>query len=110
LTIGRTDTVSWERAMNPHERLFSIPLAAAMTLLAACSPTADPEEAAISTQVKAALQADEVIRGAPIVVDTHEGTVTLSGTVGTRADRQRAEQIALKVEGVRMVRNKLDAN
>lgn len=96
--------------MNLQQEFTSLLLGAAMALLAACSPTADREEAAISTQVKSALQADEVIKGAPIVVDTHDGTVTLSGTVSTRADRQRAEQIALKVEGVRMVRNKLDAN
>jgi osmotically-inducible protein OsmY len=39
------------------------------------------------------------------LVDTLKGKVTIYGTVGTTADRTRAEQTVRKVDGVKSVRN-----
>lgn len=65
------------------------------------------DDATLTTKVKAALLADEQVKGTQINVDSSNGTVTLSGAVGTPAHKQRAEQLAMNVEGVRTVRNNL---
>jgi osmotically-inducible protein OsmY len=40
-------------------------------------------------------------------VDVKNNVVTLRGTVATKADRTKAEQIARTTEGVKSVRNQL---
>ena len=61
------------------------------------------EDAAITGKVKAALIAAPEVSGTAIDVDTQGQVVSLQGTV--EAARQRAEEIARKIEGVRDVRN-----
>lgn len=65
------------------------------------------DDATLTTKVKAALLADEMVKGTQINVDSSNGTVTLNGAVSTPTHKQRAEQLALNVEGVRTVDNKL---
>ena len=65
------------------------------------------DDATLTTKVKAALLADELVKGTQIDVDSSNGTVTLNGAVSTPTHKQRAEQLALNVEGVRTVQNKL---
>lgn len=67
------------------------------------------DDATLTTKVKAALLADEMVKGTQINVDSSQGAVTLSGTVSTPAHKQRAEQLALNVEGVRAVQNNITA-
>lgn len=65
------------------------------------------DDATLTTKVKAALLADEMVKGTQINVDSANGTVTLNGAVSTPTHKQRAEQLAMNVEGVRNVQNKL---
>ncbi|MEO5670575.1 MAG: BON domain-containing protein, partial [Ramlibacter sp.] len=66
--------------------------------------TADKvDDAAITTNVKAAIAAEKDLSAARIGVDTSNGKVTLSGPVPTIAARGRATEVAGKVKGVTSV-------
>jgi hyperosmotically inducible protein len=64
-------------------------------------------DAGITTKVKSKLLADPDVSGLRIDVDTLDGVVTLSGTVGSAAERMRALDLAGKVENVKRVEDKL---
>jgi osmotically-inducible protein OsmY len=65
-------------------------------------------DAATTTKVHAQLAADEGLRTlTSINVDTENGVVRLHGEVPTAAAKQRAEEVARKVDGVTSVRNEL---
>jgi osmotically-inducible protein OsmY len=81
--------------------LCSIALCAAAFL--GCAAT-DP---GITTKVKSKLAADEVVSASKIDVTTRDKVVTLSGTVGSDAERERAVQLARQTEGVANVENRL---
>ncbi len=68
------------------------------------------DNAALTTKVKAALLADELVKGTQINVDSSDGVVTLNGTVDNTAHMQRAEQVARGVSGVTSVKNNLTAS
>lgn len=57
----------------------------------------------ITTKVKSSLLADHVTKGLNIGVKTMNGTVSLSGTVGSQAEFDRAVQIAKNIKGVKDV-------
>ena len=63
---------------------------------------------AIEAGVKARLAADPVVHSRQIDVDSHEGTVTLSGRIDTREERQHAMQVAASTEGVLRVIDHLE--
>jgi len=65
------------------------------------------EDAALTTAVKTKFLADSAVKGTKIDVDTSDGIVTLSGTVGSRAEADRAVKIAQQTDGVKKVVNKL---
>jgi hyperosmotically inducible protein len=65
------------------------------------------DNAALTTKVKAALLADELVKGTQINVDSDNGVVTLKGTVDSPTHMQRAEQLAKGVSGVTRVQNNL---
>ena len=67
------------------------------------------DNAALTTKVKTALLADELVKGTQINVDSNNGVVTLSGAVDSPAHMQKAEQIAKGVSGVTRVQNNLNA-
>jgi osmotically-inducible protein OsmY len=54
----------------------------------------------IEAGVKARLAADPVVHSLQIDVDSHKGTVTLSGKVDSREERNHAMQVASSTEGV----------
>ncbi len=66
--------------------------------------------APLDATVRARLGADPALRGAPISVSAAGGTVTLSGTVATAAQRAAAERTARSVAGVSAVNNQLKVN
>jgi osmotically-inducible protein OsmY len=66
--------------------------------------TAEDEQ--ITARIKAAYAADSV-RADSINVDVMRGMVTLSGTVGSAAERDKAVQIANKTSGVFEVKDRL---
>jgi osmotically-inducible protein OsmY len=78
-------------------------------LLAACGKTVGEtiDDASITTRVKTALLNDLAVGVQRIDVDTFKGVVTLSGVVDSPADRDKAIEIAKKVEGVRDVKSTL---
>jgi hyperosmotically inducible periplasmic protein len=65
------------------------------------------EDAAVTAKVKSALIAEPNLKARSIDVDTTGGVVTLKGTTENAEQKQRAEQVAASVEGVRSVRNEL---
>ena len=65
------------------------------------------DDASITTRVKTALLNDLAVGVQKIDVDTFKGVVTLSGAVETAADRDKAIDIARKIEGVRDVKSTL---
>ena len=67
------------------------------------------DNAALTTKVKTALLADELVKGTQINVDSNNGVVTLSGAVESSAHMQKAEQIAKGVSGVTRAQNNLNA-
>lgn len=67
------------------------------------------DDGAITEKVKAAIAADAALAGADISVETSQGQVQLSGTVGSAGDIQKATALAFSVSGVKKVQNNLKA-
>jgi hyperosmotically inducible protein len=78
-------------------------------LVAACGKSVSEtiDDASITTRVKTALLNDLAVGVQRIDVDTFKGVVTLSGVVDGAAERDKAIEIAKKVEGVRDVKSSL---
>ncbi|MGB5330974.1 MAG: BON domain-containing protein [Woeseiaceae bacterium] len=62
-------------------------------------------DSAITTKIKGKYVADTIVSVFNIGVRTWEGTVTLSGTVGSYVAREQAESIAKGTNGVKAVNN-----
>ncbi|HET9023407.1 MAG TPA: BON domain-containing protein [Burkholderiaceae bacterium] len=77
---------------------------------ATAQASAAVDDAAITTKVKAALLADDQVKGTQINVDTNGGTVKLTGTVDSATQVARAMEIARGVNGVQKVENNLTAS
>ena len=60
-----------------------------------------------SSRVKAALAADTQYKYDGVSVETFKGTVQLSGFVNTKVQKNRAGDLATKVEGVKEVQNNI---
>jgi osmotically-inducible protein OsmY len=58
------------------------------------------DDAALTAQVKTALQSDPSLRSQSIEVDTKNATVTLSGAVDSAATKAKANEVAAAVNGV----------
>ena len=65
------------------------------------------KDSALTAKVKSALAADVGLSTLKIDVDSSGNTVTLKGTVDSADKKQRAEEVARKVDGVATVRNQL---
>jgi len=63
------------------------------------------DDAVITTKVKAAVLGEPTLKSAEINVETLKGTVQLSGFVNSRADIDKAVQVAKAVKGVKSVKN-----
>ena len=57
-------------------------------------------EAAITAKIKAKMALDDSIKARAIDVSTNDATVTLTGKVGSRAERERAVALARETAGV----------
>jgi hyperosmotically inducible periplasmic protein len=68
------------------------------------------DDGVITTKVKSALLADDMVKGLDINVDTMNGTVTLNGTVDNQAQADRAVQVTKGIEGVANVQSNLVVN
>jgi osmotically-inducible protein OsmY len=74
------------------------------TAFAASKPVSDDF---IYDTIKQKLAADPVVKGGAIEVVIKDGAVTLRGKVEEEKQRNKAEKIAKKVEGVKSVVNEL---
>ncbi len=86
----------------------------AVAALQACAPhhvspqgTAAYDDATITTRVKTALLNDPQINALKIDVNTSQGVVTLTGSARSKADEQKAVQLAKGVQGVKDVKSNL---
>ena len=88
-------------------------VAAALFLSAACSrddgKTAGQtiDDSAITAKVKTSFAKDPGVRAVDVKVDTHLGTVQLSGWADSATEKARAEELAKAVPGVKTVENKI---
>ena len=65
------------------------------------------EDATITARVKTALLNDTQVNATRIDIVTTNGVVTMSGTVRSKAEEQRAIQLARQVSGVKDVKSTL---
>jgi len=65
------------------------------------------EDSVITTKLKTAIVADMILKDTNISVDTKTGTVMLTGSVTTDAQKDHVAKIAQALEGVKKVDNKL---
>jgi len=76
-----------------------------VALLGACQK--GPDDAALTTSVKAQMAAQSQALASMVNVETKEGVVTLTGTVDNDAAKRQAEQAAKGVANVKSVVNNL---
>ena len=100
--------------MNLRTPLAAMVAAAALIVTSGCAVTRGQEttgayvdDAAISTQVKAKMVEDKNVDAAAIKVDTLNGEVLLSGFAKNSTEKNTAESIAMKVHGVKSVKNQI---
>ena len=93
------------------QRIASFLIAAALTTACAGSgvrPASNPmDDASITAQVKTVLLNDPQVNATKIDVSTSGGVVTISGTVRSKPEQDRAVQLARQVNGVKDVRANL---
>jgi hyperosmotically inducible protein len=75
--------------------------------LAGAANAVQPPDAWVTTKVKMSLLTSEGVSSRNVQVDTVEGRVTLHGSVPTKAEKARAQEVASKIDGAREVRNLL---
>ena len=61
----------------------------------------------LTTKIKAKMALDDSVKALGLDVDTRNGVVTVSGTVRSEAERQRALALARETEGVTQVIDRL---
>ena len=100
--------------MNLRSPLAAMVAAVALVVTSGCAVTRGQEttgayidDAAISTQVKAKMVEDKNVDAAAIKVDTLNGEVMLSGFAKNATEKNTAESIAMKVHGVKSVKNQI---
>ena len=100
--------------MNSLRKWVSVVTCVGALFIAGCAGGPDSrstgeviDDTAIHTKVKAALINDPVTQGTKMNVDVVRGIVYLDGAVNGDVAKQKAEEIARGVEGVRGVENKL---
>jgi osmotically-inducible protein OsmY len=78
-------------------------------LVAACGKTVGDtmDDATITTRVKTVFVNDPVVGALRIDVDTFKGVVTLSGRVKTKAEEEKAIELARTIKGVVDVKSTL---
>ena len=86
-------------------------IAAALTMLAALSTTAvadrDRDDASITAEIQTRFAGDRTVGAASIKVETRNGEVVLSGVARDWTEKTCAEQLALKVDDVRTIKNEI---
>jgi len=88
--------------------------AVAVSTITGCAGTATRDstgeyvdDATITAKVKTAFVRDDTVKALDVKVETFKGVVQLSGFVDTSAQKNRAEELAKMVAGVKSVENNL---
>jgi len=98
--------------MNARRVAAALAVAATLVVGAGCAEMRGREgvgayvdDASITTTVKARLVEDKTVDAEAIQVETAHGNVVLSGVARTSLEKSTAENIAIKVKGVKTVQN-----
>ena len=98
--------------MRPISRVFTFVLPVLLASLLGCAGTSTKEgtgeyvdDTVVTTKVKAEIFKEPSLKSAEINVETFKGTVQLSGFVNSRADINKAVEVARGVAGVKSVEN-----
>jgi len=98
--------------MRTHGRHFVLSMALIVSLacMTGCGKTVAQkiDDAGVTTRVKTALLNDPEIKAQTINVDTVQGVVTLSGTVRSPQEREKAVTVARRAPGVADVKSALE--
>ncbi len=93
---------------------FSVAFFLALTLMAAAGCASTPkhegtgeyvDDSVVTTKVKTALVNDPEVSAREVNVETFKGVVQLSGFVKSRAEMNKAIEVARGVSGVKSVKN-----
>lgn len=102
------------KALSRHV-LLACCIGSAAVLSSACAPTEDRpstgqyiDDSAITAKVKVKLLEDPLTKGLKINVSTFKGEVQLSGFIESKQAKDRAEELAKSVGGVKSVKNNLE--
>jgi len=100
--------------MITRTTIAAMTAAAALFVLPGCAVTRGQssvgeyiDDATITTQVKARMVENKQVDAAAISVETLNGTVMLSGFAKSSLEKETAEGIARKVNGVKSVKNEI---
>lgn len=91
--------------MNTH--IVAAALALGLCLNSSAAFGADTPDGWITMKTKIALMTTNNVSAADLNVDSVNGVVTLHGKVATPAEKEKAEQVAAKIDGVKSVKNLL---
>jgi osmotically-inducible protein OsmY len=98
--------------MRTSNRTVPFIAAIALASVLGCASTATQEgtgeyfdDTVITTKVKTAILNEPTLKSTEINVETFKGTVQLSGFVASRADVNKATEVARGVKGVTSVKN-----
>ncbi len=94
------NAASWKR-----QRVLVVAAALSTLLVGAVAQAADTPDAWITMKTKISLITADDLSAGDLNVDTVNGVVALHGKVKTQAEKDRAEMIAMKVSGVKSVKN-----
>jgi hyperosmotically inducible periplasmic protein len=64
-------------------------------------------DGSITAKIKAKMTLDDTVQAGNIHVDYNDGVVTLTGTVGSNAERKRAVDLARETKGVKSVKDEM---
>ena len=90
-----------------HFHIVAAALALGLCLSGTPALAADTPDALITMKTKIALMTTDHVSAADLNVDTVNGVVTLHGKVATEGEKNKAEQVTTKIDGVKSVKNLL---
>ena len=100
--------------MNLKKGLVLISTILVLSLQISCAVSRDQEtvgayidDSVITSTIKSRFFEDKSVDGSAITIETLNGTVMLSGFVKNIYQKNKAEAIAIKVKGVKNIRNDL---
>jgi osmotically-inducible protein OsmY len=98
--------------MKQLKRMFALFLAAACLSIVGCAGSSTQESTGeyvsdswITTNVKASLAADPLVKATEVNVETFKGAVQLSGFVSSAGAMDQAVRITREIKGVTSVKN-----